>query len=270
MKHSLNLRILAATALVTLFSYFVHVPVYASTIDLNFMAYDQAAQNTPYYSHFFVVGDPSLPPFGGNIGTQIVSKISLNDAGWGNPYVAIQSQGGLETNSSALRSVGWHHYDFTFDTVTGNSQVLMDGNVIRSSCYTGPLTYFAFEYHNYYSGTNRSTIDELNLNVNGSTVYHNGFDTGSLDSNWTTTRLDAGTFVLPGDSSLTYSGAGALSIGNDGGGNVAATVALDIGALIDCRDSEDHHHHVPDTSNTLGLVGVSLAGLALIRRWPRK
>ena len=233
------------------------VEVDAQITDIFFSAYDPAGENTPFYNTFSVVSDPSLPPFGLDF-VQPVSGIVLLDSGWQNPYVQYISQGvNGSPNSSTLRSIGWNQYEFSFDSLTGSESIFMNGNLLVSAPFSGLLTYFYLSYHTV-GGSYDSLIQNVSVTENGQTVFQDNFSSSTLNPDWIVERLDPDTFITPGG--------GELQIGNDGGGNVAATLALDLQTLPDSATNQTNFTGAPEPT-TYGFLGAALLiGLAGWRR----
>jgi hypothetical protein len=187
--------------------------------DIFFSAYDQNAQNTPFYNTFGVTSDLTI--------TQLDKcGVQLLDSGYQDPYVQAEIQGqssGAFVDSSALRSVGWHTYEFSLNSTSDIASVFMDGNLIDSGSFSfssnSPL-YLYMTYHNYYSGTNVSLIEDVSVTFDNQTVFQDSFNSTTLNSNWIIDRLDSGTYITPGG--------GQLQMGNTGGGNVASILALPV------------------------------------------
>jgi hypothetical protein len=212
----------------------------ATTIDVSFSAYDSGAGNTPYYSEYSITSDVGVPVLDG---THKVVDINLYDSGWGfNPlyrssYHVEALIGGVENEHAALRSIGWHDFDVSFNLITSTATVSMDGNAIHSGTYTGSLNWFNF----FYNGHTQSTvIDNFAVKSDGSTVYSQNFNSVTLDPAWVITRQDAGATI--------NSGSGVLALG----ANVAG-IAFDLNSVI------------PEPSSLL-LGGVSALGLLRRKR----
>lgn len=226
-------------------------PITASTtVSVSFWAYDQAAQNTPYYSHFSVTRNDA-PNFWNGGGTpETVAIVSLLDNGWGysesgwSSYHVFADIGVTGTIPHSLRSIGWHNYEFSFNRLTGGATIAMDGNLIQQGTFTGPLNWFSFNYNGH---TQETVIDDFVIRHDGSIVYQQTFDSSSLDSGWVVTRLDSGAYVTSGDTSTPHSGTGALALG----ANVA-------GVVFDLNS-------VPEPSS-FALIGFSVMGLTLRRK----
>jgi hypothetical protein len=224
----------------------------ANEIGVSFWGYDEAGKNTPYYSHYQILSSLTIPG--------PVAEINLLDAGWQCPTVETKING--SPASAALRSVGWHEYNFTFNSSLGSMSLSRDGNLLQSSAFTGDPRFFQFLYHNVTGNAYSSAIDDLTLKVNGTTVFQDNFDSPSIGANWIISRLDAGTYIYSGVPSLTHSGTGALTIGQVGGGNVAAGIALDLTAIV---ESGNGAHSTPDTISTFVLTVFGFASLVLLR-----
>jgi hypothetical protein len=192
----------------------------AATVSVSFFAYDQAAQSTPYYSHFGVTSDVGVPGwYGAGDGIpEVVSIVNLMDSGWGfrdsgtSSYHVMSKIGATPNDPRPLRSVGWHEYGFIFNTTTNSMNVMMDGNVIQTGTYSGPVTWFMFAFNGH---SEESLMDDFVVSYDGNVLYQQGFDTASLDPAWVVTRIDAGGYVTSGDTSRPHSGAGALSLGSN-------------------------------------------------------
>jgi hypothetical protein len=206
----------------------VTAEIQAATVSVSFFAYDQAAQSTPYYSHFGVTNDVGVPGwYGAGDGVpQVVSIVNLMDSGWGyrdtgtSSYHVMSKIGTTPNYPRPLRSVGWHEYGFIFNTLTNSMNVMMDGNVIQSGTYSGPVNWFMFAFNGH---SQESVMDDFVVSYDGNVVYQQGFDTASLDAAWVVTSGDPGGYVTSGDTSNPHSGAGALAMGS----NVAG-IAFDL------------------------------------------
>lgn len=225
----------------------------AATVNISFYAYDQAAQSTPYYSHFSTSSDTGVPGwYGSGDGVpQVVSIVNLYDSGWGfsatgNSSYHVMTR--IDTSPNvprALRSVGWHQYSFSFNTLSNQMQILMDGNVIQSGAYAQPVNWFMFNFNGH---SQESLMDDFVVSYDGNVVYQQGFDTASLDPAWVVTRRDSGGYVTSGDTSRPHSGAGALALGS----NVS-------GIAFDLRT-------VPEPGVAIFTVLGACAGIARRRR----
>ena len=190
----------------------------AAIVNISFYGYDQAAQNTPYYSHFSISSDTGVPGwYGSGDGIpHVVGVVNLYDSGWGfsatgNSSFHVMSR--IDTSSNApraLRSVGWHQYSFSLNTLTNQMQILMDGNVIQSGAYAQPVNWFMFNFNGF---SQESLMDDFVVSYDGNVVYEQGFDSASLDSAWVVTRQDSGGYVTSGDTSNPRTGAGAMALG---------------------------------------------------------
>jgi hypothetical protein len=211
----------------------------ATTVSYSFWAYDQYAGNSPYYSHYQVLGvDPAL----------VVAKIDLNDSG--NPNAGYVTPG-IESVGSIYgpaRSIGWHQYEFAFNELTKTATVLMDGNTILSASYANAPSIFGFGFHDYYGGVQESVIDDFQFRLDGILVYQSSFESPTLDSNWTVNYQQTGTYITSGDPSSPHSGSGALALGATTGGNLNASV-----------------YFVPEPS-ALILGGITILGFCARRR----
>jgi len=215
-KHPMNAKriTIAATLLAS------SVAVRAATVSVSFSAYDQAAQSTPYYSHFGVTSDVGVPGwYGAGDGVpEVVSIVNLMDSGWGFSATGTSSyhvMSKIETTPNSprpIRTVGWHNYGFTFNTLTNSMNVMMDGNVIQSGTYSGSINWFMFAFNGH---SQESVMDDFVVSYDGNVVYQQGFDTASLDPAWFVTRRDSGGYVTSGDTSNPHSGAGALALGSN-------------------------------------------------------
>jgi hypothetical protein len=191
---------------------------HAATVNISFYAYDQAAQNTPYYSHFSISSDTGVPGwYGSGDGIpQVVGIVNLYDSGWGfsatgNSSYHVMTR--IDTSPNvprALRSVGWHQYSFSFNTLTNQMQIAMDGSVIQSGAYAQAVNWFMF---NFNGNSQESLMDDFVVSYDGNIVYQQAFDTASLDSAWVVTRQDSGGYVTSGDTSNPRTGAGAMALG---------------------------------------------------------
>lgn len=218
---------------------------HGASISYSFWAYDQAAGSTFYYSHFQIgtttdgvnpmLADPS---------------IALIDLNHGNPSVYTTIESGTP-QASASRSVGWHRYEFNFDANTSTATILLDDTPIHSAAYAQTPGFFRFVFHDHLGGSQESVIDDFEYRVDGVLVYQNGFEAGSLDSNWVISRQDAGTYVTSGDTSLAHSGFGGLALGDTNSNNNAVIVSF-----------------VPEPSTAL-LVFGGLSTVLLRRRHPK-
>jgi hypothetical protein len=215
-------------------------PARCGVTDITFSAYDQDGENTPYYNTFGLTTDLTItqPDLAG---------IELDDSGYQDPYVTVQDDAQSTwdwINSSALRSVGWHQYEFSLNSTTDVYSIYMDGGLIQSATYSlnssSPL-YFYMMYHDYYQGTNVSLIENLSVTFNNQTVFQDNFESSTLNSAYTVDRLDSGTYI--------NSGGGELQIGNVGSGNVAATLSIPVS--------------VPEPS-TWAMIIVGIGSLFLI------
>ena len=111
--------------------------VAAATTKISFWAYDQAAGNTRYYSHFQI-----------GSATAGIASINLNDSGWGyNPsgtsawHVSPEIVGATDpTTSRVVRSVGWHNYSFSMNSQTNIISLAMDNQSIQLMLQTLPIT----------------------------------------------------------------------------------------------------------------------------------
>jgi hypothetical protein len=200
----------------------------AATTSISFWAYDQHAQNSPYYSHYMVT-NPS--------GTSAVVSIDLNDRGWGfsttgtssyhvSPF--IESNG---TTPRPLRSIGWHQYEFIFNDLTKTASILMNGNTIQSGSYTNSPALFRFAFHDYYGGVQETVIDDLEYRINGVLEYSQGFESSILDSGWSITYQNAGTYVSSGDTTRSHTGVGSLALGATSGGNLFSAISFDLASI---------------------------------------
>lgn len=196
----------------------------AATMSISLWAYDQAAQNTPYYSHFQVTtDDPEIQS----------AAVNLLDRGWGysttgwSSYHVFTAIDGAGIAPNTIRSIGWHKYEFTFNELTRMATILMDGNTLQSGVYNNDPTTFRFFFHDYYGGIQESVIDDFEYRINGSLVYSQNFDSATLDSGWTP-HPSAGTYIASGDTSNPRSGSGALALGATTGGQVANSITFDL------------------------------------------
>jgi hypothetical protein len=197
----------------------VTVASQAATVNISFYGYDQAAQSTPYYSHFSISSDLGVPRwYGSGDGIpQVVGIVNLYDSGWGfsatgNSSSHVMTRIDTSPNAPrALRSVGWHQYSFSLNTLTNQMQILMDGNVMQSGAYAQPVNWFMFNFNGF---SQESLMDDFVVSYDGNVFYQQGFDTASLDSAWIVTRQDSGGYVTSGDTSNPRTGVGALALGN--------------------------------------------------------
>jgi hypothetical protein len=200
-------------SIVLLFVAFTPSLLNATTVSYSFWAYDQYAANSPYYSHYQVLGvDPAL----------VVAKIDLNDRG--NPgyvFPGIESVGSIY---GPVRSIGWHQYEFAFNELTKTATIFMDGNTLLSASYANDPSIFGFGFHDYYGGVQESVIDDFQFRLDGILVYQSSFESPTLDSNWTVNYQQTGTYITSGDPSSPHSGSGALALGATTGGNLNASV----------------------------------------------
>jgi hypothetical protein len=222
----------------------------ATNVSVSFWAYDQAAGNTPYYSHFSVTKNTDSNFWNGAGDPETVAIVNLFDSGWGfsttvrSSYHVATTIDGIEDEHASLRSIGWHNYEFSFNVPTNAMTISMDGNIIQSGSYVGPLNWFSFNFNGH---TQESVIDDFSIRFDGSTVYQQSFESAILDDGWVVSRQDAGGYVTSGYPSTAYSGSGALALGS----NVA-------GIVFDLNS-------VPEPSSFF-LVGLSATGLILRRK----
>ena len=221
----------------------------AATISLSFWGYDQYAGSTPCYSHYQVTtDDPSV----------LIASTDLYDSGWGNnpggnsSYQYMSSIENSFNNTGIARSVGWHQYEFIFNDLTMAASLMVDGNTIRTGAYANTPTTFHFVFHDYYGGVQKTVIDDFEYRLNGSLIYKQDFESSTLESGWSITHVDAGTYVSSGDSSTPHTGIGALALGSTTGGQWACYVALDLTS-------------VPEPS-ALILGGITILGCCLRRK----
>ena len=224
----------------------------AATTSYSFMAFDQYAGNTPYYSHYQVTTAFFEPN---------VASIDLLDRGWGyattgwSSYHVFSSIDNVGNNPQPLRSIGWHQYEFIFNDLTNTASILMDGNTIQSGTFTDNPEVFRVFFHDYHGGTQETVIDNFEYRVDGLLRYVQNFESNILDSNWSITRMDAGTYVASGDPSNPYSGIGALALGATTGGQLAAGVAFTPPPDISV---------VPEPGNLISIACV-IASATLVR-----
>jgi hypothetical protein len=197
----------------------------AATMSLSFWGYDQYAGSTPYYSHYyFTTANPAVG----------IASIDLYDQGWGNnpggnsSYHYMSSIENSVNNTGIARSIGWHRYEFIFNDLTMAASLLVDGNTIRTGAYANTPTTFRITFHDYYGGVQETVIDDFQYRLNGSLIYQQGFDSSTLDSRWSISFIDAGTYVSSGDPSNPYTGTGALALGATAGGQWACGVEFDL------------------------------------------
>jgi hypothetical protein len=235
----------------------------ASTVSVSFWGYDEAAGSTPYYSHYSVTRDTSPNFWNGGGTAETIAIVNLLDSGWGystapwtwssyHVFTAIDAVGSID---EPLRSIGWHEYEFSFNTLTNTASILMDGTAIQTGAYTGPLNYFSFNY-NGYSG--ESVIDDFSVKYDGLTVYEQNFEsylTDLLGSGWAVSRQEIGGYVESADPSNPHSGNGALALGGAVSGIVFDLNSIEVSA-------------VPEPGNFLSLAG--LVGSAMFLRSRRK
>lgn len=220
-----------------------------TSMSVSFRAYDEAAGLTPYYSHYSVTRNENPDFWNGAGSAETVAIINLQDSGWGfNPlyrssYHVESVINGLSDEHSALRSIGWHQYEFDFDTSTNLAEIFMDGTRIKSGSYSGPLNWFSFNMHGY--GASESVIDDFSLKQDGFEVYSQSFDSASLSSSWIITRQDYGSLVSSGDTTNPYNGLGALALSGISG------IVFDLNS-------------VPEPSSLI-LGGITLFGCCLRR-----
>lgn len=237
------MRPLTASALLAL----LVAPVHAASYSYSFWAYDQAAGSTFYYSHFQVGSTTDgLDPFTDDPSLAI---IDLNH-GTSGIHTSIESS---TPTITASRSVGWHQYEFRFDDDTSTATILLDNAPIQTSAYVQTPGFFRFVFHDHLGGSQESVIDDFEYRVDGVLVYQNGFETGSLDSNWIISRQDPGTYVTSGDPSLAHSGFGGLALGDTNSNNNAVIVTF-----------------VPEPSSALLAVGGLSVVLLKRRRHTQK
>jgi len=225
----------------------------AATTSISFWAYDQYAQNSPYYDHYTVTNAD---------GTDTITRIDLNDRGWGfsstgtSSYHVSAYVEEVGTTPRPLRTVGWHEYEFAFNDFTKITSISMDGNIIDSGSYTNTPAVFNFGLHDYYGGAQKTVIDDFEVKIDGSSVYKQNFDGFTLDAGWSVTHLDVGTYTASGDTSTVHSGSGSLVLGATTGGNLDALVAFDLTS-------------VPESS-TIILGLIALGGMTLRRNRPKQ
>lgn len=193
---------------------------HAAIVNISFYGYDQAAQSTPYYSHFSTSSDLGVPGwYGSGDGIpQVVGIVNLYDSGWGfsttgNSSFHVMTRIDASPNAPrALRSVGWHQYSFSMNTLANQMQILMDGNVIQSGVYAQPVNWFMFNFNGF---SQESLMDDFVVSYDGNVVYEQGFDAALLEPAWVVTRRDSGGYVTSGDTSNPHFGAGALALGSN-------------------------------------------------------
>jgi hypothetical protein len=197
----------------------------AATTSISFWAFDQYPGSSPYYSHYRVTGsDPDY----------VITDISNYDRGWGfattgaSSYHIMTSIENNTNNSVVLRSTGWHKYEMNFNNLTMTASILVDGSTIRNEGYSSNPTNFRFGFHDYFGGTQETVIDDFEYRINGGLVYSQGFESGVLDSGWSITRLDGGTYVTSGDTTTPHTGNGSLALGATTGGNLFSLMTFDL------------------------------------------
>lgn len=236
---------LPATACAVLIS--LGVSQAATTLNISFWGFDQYAGSTPYYSHYQITNDVGVPVLDGMHG---VAVVNLFDSGWGYSTIIRSSYhieaivGDARNEHAALRTVGWHNYEFSFNLPTNTATISLDGNIIQTGTYSGPINWFSFIYNGH---TQKSLVDDFSVEIDGTTVYTQNFDSSSLGTGWAITRQDAGAFINSGDTSNPHSGNGALALG----ANVAG-IAFDLNS-------------VPEPS-AIFLGGLSAIGLLFMRK----
>jgi hypothetical protein len=244
---TMNTRSLVLAVLATLPS------AYGAIVNVSFQAYDQSAQNTPYYSHYGVTSDLGVPGWygAGDADSEVVAIVNLMDSGWGfsasstSSFHVMTRIDAARNSPRPLRSIGWHQFSFVFDTNIQTMSILMNGTEIQNGTFTNPITWFMFAYN---GGSGRETvIDDFSVTWDGNLVYEQGFNSSTLDPAWAVTRIDSGGYATSGDTSNPFSGAGALALG----GNVSG-IAFDLTS-------------VPEPTTTI-LSALGLASFCMIRR----
>ena len=115
-----------------------------------------------------------------------------------------------------------------WDDSTMTIALSVDGDTLRTGTYTGLPTFFRFVFNGSGGVGQETVIDDFRYSVNGSLVYQQGFESGTLGSGWTVTRQDSGTYVSSGDPSEVHDGTGALALGVSSAGGDAAIVVFDL------------------------------------------
>jgi hypothetical protein len=220
---------------------FTAVASSAATTSISFWAYDQHAQNSPYYSHYGVSDSAD---------TVTITRIDMNDRGWGFSTTGTSSyhvSTYIESNGTTprpLRSIGWHQYEFIFNDITKTASILMNGNIIHGATYVNTPGHFNFGFHDYYGGTQETVIDDFQMRINGTLVYQQGFDGTTLPDGWYVSHQDGGTYTASGDTTTVHSGTGSMALGATTGGNLFSSIAFDLTSVPE-----------PSTS-VLGLLGI--------------
>jgi hypothetical protein len=215
----------------------------AATSQITFWAYDQHAGGSPYYSHYQV----TTADYEDSVGT-----VDLYDSGWGNMYPGnsafhyMASIEALYANTGISRSIGWHEYGMEWDDSTMTISLSVDGNTLRTGTYTGIPAFFRFVFNGSGGVGQETVIDDFRYSINGTLIYQQGFESGTLGAGWTVIRQDSGTHVSSGDTSTVHEGSGSLALGVSSPGGDAAIVVLDLAS-------------VPEPSvAVLGMLGLGL------------
>lgn len=227
----------------------------ATTLSYSFWGYDQYAGSSPFYQHYQIT--PMAEP------DRVVAKVDLLDSGWGfhpvsgwSSYHVFPFVENFALEIKPLRTVGWHQYEFLFDTVNDTGQVFMDGNLIGGGFPTGNPELFRFGFHNYQGTIQENVIDDFVFKVDGNVAYQQGFEGSSFDAYWSAMSLDPKLYASSGDISRPHSGLGALALGASSTGQAMGFVVFDSTLLT----------AVPEPSTTFALGTFLALGLTIRQR----
>ncbi len=228
------------------------LPTSAAVTSVSFWAYDQYAENSPYYTHYGIVG-PNV----------VMAAIDLMDRGWGfnssgtsSYHVTVGTPTVQNVVARPLRSVGWHQFEYTLDDAADLLEIRMNGDLLITTSTTETLDIFYFNLHNYYGGTQAAVIDDFEVTRDGVSVYQQGFESPTLPAGWFGLHFDPGTYIAPGDSTTVRSGAGSMALGTSTMGDLYIGVAFDLSVLAPSA--------VPEP--TTGILSVVFVGYVVSRR----